>query len=445
MAKAKTKYVCTNCGHQQVKWGGKCPQCQSWNTLVEQAETSTSRGPSVEPIALTDVPKEQSGQMRLRTQIGELDTLLGGGLVSGSLTLIGGDPGVGKSTLLLMVAGQLATRGLPVLYASGEESAQQIQIRAQRLGVHSEKLFLLPTSKFEDIKNAALKIKPVLVIIDSVQTVAIAELPAHAGSVSQVRAVAHEAMVFAKQNHISTFLVGHITKSGDLAGPKIMEHFVDTVLYFEGDGRSSLRALRTVKNRFGAAGELGFFEMSGGGLIEVPDASGRLLAERNVNVAGTAVVATLEGSRPLLAEIQALVGPPGTHTPARTCVGIDRSRLLMLLAVLQKHGISIHDRNIFVNVAGGIQISEPAADLAVALAVFSSYADMALPAECIVLGELGLVGEVRSVPQPLLRLKEAARYGFTSAITHHSARQLDQREVDIQGVHQFAELLARFR
>ena len=399
----------------------------------------------MEAIALTDVPKEQSGQMRLRTQIGELDTLLGGGLVSGSLTLIGGDPGVGKSTLLLMVAGQLATRGLPVLYASGEESAQQIQIRAQRLGVHSEKLFLLPTSKFEDIKNAALKIKPVLVIIDSVQTVAIADLPAHAGSVSQVRAVAHEAMVFAKQNHISTFLVGHITKSGDLAGPKIMEHFVDTVLYFEGDGRSSLRALRTVKNRFGAAGELGFFEMSGSGLIEVPDASGRLLAERNINVAGTAVVATLEGSRPLLAEIQALVGPPGTHTPARTCVGIDRSRLLMLLAVLQKHGISIHDRNIFVNVAGGIQISEPAADLAVALAVFSSYTDMALPAECIVLGELGLVGEVRSVPQPLLRLKEAARYGFTSAITHHSASQLDQNEVDIQGVHQFAELLARFR
>jgi DNA repair protein RadA/Sms len=349
---------------------------------------------------------------------------------------------VGKSTLLLMVAGRLADRGLPVLYASGEESAQQIQIRAKRLGIDSKTLFLLPTARFEDIAEAARKLRPVLMIIDSVQTVSVDDVPAHAGSVSQVRAVAHQAMVFAKLNNISTFLVGHITKSGDLAGPKIMEHFVDTVLYFEGDGRTSLRALRTVKNRFGAAGELGFFEMSGSGLIEVPDASGRLLAERTIGVAGTSVVATMEGSRPLLAEIQALVGPPGCHTPARTCVGVDRARLLMLLAVLQKHGVSVHDRNIFVNVTGGIQISEPAADLSIALAVFSSFTDVPLPDDCIVLGELGLVGEVRSVPQPLLRMKEAARYGFVSAIAHRSATLLDQRALKIRPVERIADLLA---
>lgn len=443
MAKQKTKYECTECGYEQVKWMGKCPQCNAWNTLTEVVASKPSqRGSGQEPIRLTDVITAHGGEVRLKTGFGELDTLLGGGLVSGSLTLIGGDPGVGKSTLLLMVAGAFAKRGLPVLYASGEESAQQIQLRAKRLGIHSETLYLLPTAQFEDIEAAAKRLSPVLVIVDSVQTVSVQHAQGHAGSVGQVRAVAHQAMVFAKKSNVATFLVGHITKSGDLAGPKIMEHFVDTVLYFEGDGKTTLRGLRTVKNRFGAAGELGFFEMSDSGLIEVSDASGRLLEESTPGVPGTAVVATIEGSRPLLAEIQALVGPPGNHSPARTCVGADRSRLLMILAVLQKHGINIHDRNVFVNVTGGLQISEPAADLAIALAIHSSYSDQAVPEGYLVLGEVGLVGEIRSVSQPTLRMKEAARYGFKTALTHRNAQDLDQNALDVVGVRSFREVLA---
>jgi DNA repair protein RadA/Sms len=445
MARQKTKYVCQECGYQQVKWLGKCPECSQWNTFEEQLATPTrSKSTSqAKAVSLTDVPLNTGGEIRTRTGIPELDATLGGGMVSGSLTLIGGDPGVGKSTLLLMVAGRLADRDLPVLYASGEESVEQIRMRAKRLGVHSDTLFLLSTGHLEDVLTAAAKLKPLLVIIDSVQTMSAEDLPGLPGSVSQVRGVAHKAMVFAKQHNTATMLVGHITKSGDIAGPKVLEHFVDTVLYFEGDGRSSLRALRAVKNRFGAAGELGLFEMTSTGLTEVPDASSRLLAERNIGVPGTAIVATLEGSRPMLAEIQALVGPPGPATPARTCVGVDRSRVLMILAVLQKTGVPLHDRSVFVNVAGGLSISEPAADLAIAVAICSSFNEQAVPSDYVVLGEIGLVGEVRSVPGPILRLKECARHGFRNAILHESLADLDIAGLRIQGVAKVAEVLNR--
>jgi len=379
----------------------------------------------MEPVALSAVQAESSGEMRMSTTIAALDNTLGGGLVAGSLTLLGGDPGVGKSTLLLMMLGRLAGKGLPVLYVSGEESVRQIRLRAQRLGIHSDSLFLVSHTDYRAIEETTRKLKPLVVVIDSVQTVGIKEEPGLPGTVNQVRTVAHQAMMFAKQTDTATLLVGHITKSGDLAGPKVLEHFVDTVLYFEGDGRSSLRVLRTIKNRFGPSGEIGLFEMVTEGLVEVPDASTRLLGQRTIGCPGTAIVSTLEGSRPLLAEVQALVGESTNHSPARTCVGVDRNRVLMIVAVLQKAGVPLADRDIFVNATGGLSLNEPAADLAIAMAIATSFRNVTIPANTIIVGEVGLVGEVRAVSRPLHRLQEAARHGFQYALVPKNAASLD--------------------
>ena len=422
MAKNRTIFVCAECEYQNPKWLGRCPECKAWNSLTEQSSVNsappvqTLRGNKAAPTPIHEVSLASGGELRVTSGIGELDTPLGGGLVHGSLVLLGGDPGVGKSTLLLMAAHRFAERGPPVLYASGEESVQQVRMRAERLGVHAPSLHLLSSTDWTHIEASCRALKPAVLVVDSVQTVAAPELANLPGSVTQVREVAHRAMNLAKGSQTAILLVGHVTKSGDLAGPKVLEHFVDTVLHFEGDGRSALRILRAVKNRFGPAGELGMFEMAEDGLRPVPDASARLLQERRQDAAGTAVVAALEGSRALLAEVQALVGPPMPQTPARTCIGVDRTRVQMLAAVAEKHGVRLHDRDIYVNAAGGVRLTEPAADLAILAAMASSLADVPLPTDAIWLGEVGLVGEIRAVPHPALRLREAQRHGFTRVI-----------------------------
>lgn len=420
MAKVRTRYVCSDCGYEAPKWMGRCPTCKAWNTLqehVSDARPTKRAAPSLSssdaPVPLSQVPTTAGGgEVRVRTGIGELDGVLGGGLVAGSLVLVGGDPGVGKSTLLLMAMDHFARKGLDVLYVSGEESVRQIHLRASRLGIEGERLLLLSHTDFQHVEQVVRQHQPRVLVLDSVQTVYLPQLDALPGSISQVREVAHRAMLLAKATGTSVILVGHVTKSGHLAGPKVLEHLVDTVLHFEGDGRTALRVLRAVKNRFGPAGELGVFEMSDKGLEEVPDASARLLRERVDGAPGTAVVATMEGTRALLAEVQALVGPATPATPARTCVGVDRNRLLMLAAVLGKAGLAVHDRDLFVNATGGVRLDEPAADLAVVAAIASSLTDRALDPHTMLIGEVGLVGEIRAVPHPRPRVREAARHGF---------------------------------
>jgi DNA repair protein RadA/Sms len=425
---------------------GKCPECKSWNSLVEVTQNAAPKRAGLgkattRPVALGDIPRTGSGELRHLTQIAEFDNVLGGGLVAGSLVLIGGDPGVGKSTLLLMALDRYVRRGLKALYVTGEESLQQVRMRADRLGIDSS-LMLLSSTSYEHIEASVRELNPSILVLDSVQTVAVGELESIAGSVSQVREVAHRAMSLAKNDGVATLLVGHITKSGNLAGPKVLEHFVDAVLHFEGDGSSSLRMLRTIKNRFGPSGELGMFEMLGSGLQEVPDASARLLRERPEETAGTAVVASIEGSRPLLTEVQALVGRPVAGTPGRTCVGVDRTRVSMLAAVVEKADISVYDRDIFVNVAGGIKLSEPAADLGIFAAIVSSLVERPIIKGTLIFGEIGLTGEIRSVPQPALRLKEAVRHGFERVIGPAKLRCELPETVEYRGVSNVREALA---
>ena len=443
MARSKTTHTCQACGYSTPKWMGRCPDCKEWNSFIEEVSGPRSKrsAPSVTPTPLLEISADRGGEIRLRTGLGELDNPLGGGLVAGSLVLIGGDPGVGKSTLLLMAADRFAARGLPVLYVTGEESLSQVRLRADRLGVASASLLLLASTAWDQIEDAVRSVKPVAVIIDSVQTVAVPELDSIPGSVTQVREVAHRAMKLAKSGTTSVILVGHITKSGSLAGPKVLEHFVDTVLYFEGDGRSQLRILRSVKNRFGAAGELGLFEMADDGLREVPDASARLLEERQADAPGTAVIATLEGNRPLLTEVQALVGRPSPAIPARTCVGIDRNRILMLAAILEKAGVPLHDRDLFVNAAGGVRLGEPAADLGAVAAIYSSFTEAPIAANTLLFGEVGLVGEVRAVSHPGPRLKEAARHGFRRVFAPKSCVEHAPPGLEVIGIRSVRELL----
>jgi DNA repair protein RadA/Sms len=367
-------------------------------------------------VELHTVDLKRGGEVRLLTGLRELDNVLGGGIVASSLVLIGGDPGVGKSTLLLMAIGRLAARGHTVLYATGEESAVQVRLRADRLGVSGQGVWLLPTTDFTHVEAIIQEHRPAVVVVDSVQTLSLPEVPGIAGSVSQVRGVAHRAMRLAKTRNTAVILVGHINKSGAIAGPKVLEHFVDTVLQFEGDGSHELRVLRSVKNRFGASGELGLFEMASDGLIEVPDASARLLRERLEDAPGTAVVAALEGQRPLLIEIQALAGRTPAPVPARTASGVDRTRVLLVVAVLQKLGLSLHDQDVFVNAAGGVRVLEPAADLGIAAALISSLVGNPIEERTVFFGEIGLVGEVRSVSQPERRIREAARQGFVKVL-----------------------------
>ncbi|MBX2802308.1 MAG: DNA repair protein RadA [Myxococcales bacterium] len=444
MAKAKRQFRCKECEGISAKWMGKCPDCGAWNTLEEQVAEGATGARKVTPAAavrLADVPMGSGGEVRVRTGIQELDNVLGGGLVAGSLVLIGGDPGVGKSTLLLAALDGFSRKGVPVMYASGEESLQQVRMRAERLGVQGDSLWLAAETDFGRIEAAVRAEQPRVAVIDSVQTVTSSEIGSVPGSVAQVREVAHRCMLLAKGTGVAILLVGHVTKTGELAGPKVLEHLVDTVLQFEGDPSSGLRVLRATKNRFGAVGELGMFEMTDGGLREVPDASARLLEERARGASGTAVTCAMEGSRALLAEVQALVGHPGPQIPARTCVGVDRSRVLMLCAVLQKAGLSMHDRDVFVNAAGGVRLVEPAADLGMLAAIASSRMDRTVPSDMALFGEVGLVGEVRATTHALPRLKEASRHGFSRVVAPARVAKDAPEGMNVVGVRSVREVL----
>jgi DNA repair protein RadA/Sms len=420
--KAKTIFSCTECGGQTLKWQGQCPHCQAWNTLIEAAveetRTSTHRYASLggvsEVIALGQV--EAADFPRLPTLIGEFDRVLGGGLVEGGVVLIGGDPGIGKSTLLLQAAARLSEQ-VPVLYVSGEESAQQVALRARRLGVNASKVRLLAEIELEKIQAVLAREKPRVAVMDSIQTLYSSALTSAPGSVAQVRECAAQLTRSAKQTGTCVIFVGHVTKEGTLAGPRVLEHMVDTVLYFEGDTHTSFRLVRAFKNRFGAVNEIGVFGMTEKGLREVSNPSALFLSQHPAGVAGSCVMVTQEGTRPLLVELQALVDTCHGGVPRRLTVGLELNRLAMLLAVLHRHaGIACYDQDIFVNAVGGVRIAEPGADLAVTLAIVSSLRGRPLPAKHVVFGEVGLAGEVRPVQRGQERLREAAKLGFTHAI-----------------------------
>jgi DNA repair protein RadA/Sms len=454
MAKAKTAYVCSDCGAEYPKWQGQCEACGAWNTLSAfVVEPAKEAGAAVRRVgyAGTEASKVRplasvAGEIEQRhlIRIGELDRVLGGGLVEGSVVLVGGDPGIGKSTLLLQTLAALGER-LPGLYVSGEESLAQIAARGHRLGLELGPLRALAETCVERILEHAVAEKPRVVVIDSIQTIWTETLPAAPGSVSQVRESAARLTRFAKQSGISVFLVGHVTKEGGIAGPRVLEHMVDAVLYFEGEVGSRFRVLRAFKNRFGAVNELGVFAMGDKGLREVPNPSAIFLSSRQGTTPGSAVMVTREGTRPLLVEVQALVDQSNLGNPRRVALGLEQNRLAMLLAVLHRHGgAAVFDQDVFVNVVGGIRVQETAADLPVLLAVLSSFRDRALPDKTVAFGEVGLSGEVRPVPNGEERMKEAAHHGFRRAIVPQAnapKKSARMGELEIVGVDTLREAI----
>ena len=415
--KQKSTYVCSECGGQFPKWSGKCPLCGEWNTITEEV-VSVSRSQAAahraEVISINDIGTQ--AETRYHTGIGELDRVLGGGIVPGELMLIGGDPGIGKSTLLLQICGFLG-KEYTLLYVSGEESARQIKLRAERLGVGGNRISLLCETDMDAILDTMRTQKPDMVVIDSIQTVSLAEISSSPGSVTQVRECASALMQEAKSADIPTFIVGHVNKDGAIAGPKVMEHLVDCVLYFEGDPQSNYRLLRCTKNRYGATNEIGVLEMRDNGLCEVENPSKMLLAGRPQNVSGTCVACVMEGTRPLLAEVQGLVSPTGFGNPRRMSTGFDNNRLALLLAVLEKRaGFFFSNLDAYLNIVGGLRLTEPAADLPVALALISSIKDKPIGEGVVAFGEIGLAGELRAVSGAEQRIAEAARLGFTRVI-----------------------------
>ncbi len=416
MAKAKSVFVCSECGAAALKWMGMCPSCGEAGTLSEQAAERgvRSTGPAASPVALAQVEAREAE--RLSSGLPELDRVLGGGLVVGQVTLIGGDPGIGKSTLLLQSLAALGA-ARKVVYVSGEESAEQVALRARRLGLDAKGVGLLAEIQLERILGALEAARPEVAVVDSIQTLWSEALQSAPGSVAQVRECAAQLARHAKKSGMALFIIGHVTKDGAIAGPRVLEHIVDTVLYFEGDPNSAYRLVRAIKNRFGAVNELGVFAMTDKGLRAVSNPSALFLQRHEKDVAGSCVLATLEGTRPLLVEIQALVDAAHAPNPRRLSVGLEQNRLAMLLAVLHRHaGIATVDQDVFVNAVGGVRIGEPAADLAVALAVVSSLADRPIPGKVVAFGEIGLAGEVRPAPRGQDRLKEAAKLGFDKAI-----------------------------
>jgi len=429
MARSRIDYECSNCGHRTAKWLGRCPDCSQWNTFVEVRPVAETTGKAAArtqgarlgrqteegPKPVTQLGSEADA-VRFESGIGEFDRILGGGIVPGSVTLIGGEPGVGKSTLLLQVAAGLARQGHRVLYASGEESAGQVRDRAARLDGLHDFLFLQSETQLDRVLDGAERTSPAVLVVDSVQTAFVPDVGSTPGSVSQVREVAARLVLHAKATNRAVLLVGHVTKAGELAGPRTLEHIVDAVIYFEGSANPPFRVLRGQKNRFGSTGELGLFSMGAGGLEEVPEPSAALLADRPTGRPGTVVAACMEGTRCLLLEVQALVAPGFPGSVRRTALGVDPGRLAMLVAVLGKADYVLHDKEVYVNVVGGVRISETAADLAVAAAVLSSLLERAPAPNWVVLGEIGLTGELRSVPRLEQRLQEAARHGFERAL-----------------------------
>jgi DNA repair protein RadA/Sms len=449
----KSVYACAECGHSSPKWMGQCPSCHRWNTLHEEVAPdvrSSSRAPSpggaAKPIRLAEVVASEDE--RIRTGITELDRVLGGGVVPGMLVLLGGDPGIGKSTLLLTALDRLAKQlsGRPVLYVSGEESARQVKLRADRLGVDAPNLHLLAETDASRVLHVASQLEPAVLAVDSIQTQYLPELASAPGTVTQIREVTARLMGYAKTTETPVFLVGHVTKDGSIAGPRVLEHIVDTVLYFEGGGAHPYRVLRAHKNRFGSASEIGVFEMKSRGLAEVANPSALFLAERPQDAAGSAVTAALSGTRTLLVEVQALVAPTGFGTPRRTALGLDPARVALLAAVLEKKvGLDILGCDLFVNVAGGMTLEDPAADLATVAALASSFRDKVIDARTLVLGEVGLAGEVRAVAQAEARLSEAARLGFRRAvIPAGNARHAEvPRSIEVVGVETVGDALDR--
>jgi len=449
MAKLKTHFSCQACGYQSAKWLGKCPDCGAWGSLVEELPTPESGGARPawgagsgggRPVALSEVQGEE--EARRHTGIEELDRVLGGGVVPGSLVLLGGDPGIGKSTLLLAALDRLSHGG-PVLYVSGEESLRQTKMRAERLGVQGQALHLFAETDASRVLAAANQLQPVALVVDSIQTMFLPELGSAPGSLGQVREVAGRLMAYAKQSGVPTFLVGHVTKDGSIAGPRVLEHMVDTVLYFEGERGHPFRILRAHKNRFGSTNEIGVFEMKAGGLVEVKDPSALFLSERPAGKAGSVVTCTLSGTRPLLVEVQALVAPTGYGTARRTTIGVDSNRVALLAAVLEKkEDVPLVGCDLFVNVAGGMSLSEPACDLAVCAAMVSSLQNRPLDPHTLVLGEVGLAGEVRAVGQADARLAEAAKMGFTRVVMPKgSASRLEGSSLTVMGASTLTEAL----
>ncbi len=421
MSKVKSAWCCNDCGHKQLKWSGQCPTCKNWNCLQEEIEAAVKSrfeaavGLENKPMRLKDVPLHKTP--RIMSGMGEFDRLIGGGLVPGSLTLVGGEPGIGKSTLMMQLAFQLARQGLTVLYVSGEESLEQTTLRAHRLGIETDNLLILSETHFSQIKAHVDAINPDIMIVDSIQIVYKADLPSAPGSVTQVRETTTEFMHLAKGRNIAIFLIGHVTKSGEIAGPKVLEHLVDSVLYFEGDKQHQFRMIRVVKNRFGATDEIAVFTMHGSGLKEVPNPSEIFLEERKKGSIGSIIIPTLEGTRPILVEAQALVSDTSYPSPSRRAIGIDQNRLSLLLAVLDKRmGYQLHKCDVFVSIAGGLKIVEPAIDLGIIMSVTSSLRGKAVDPDTLFIGEVGLGGEVRSVPRIESRIKEAIHMGFKRCI-----------------------------
>jgi DNA repair protein RadA/Sms len=418
MVRKKTIYICQSCGSVHPKWAGRCEDCNQWNTIIEEIEEKKAGSSKASPLPFHDLQGQVTDYSRIDTNIGELNQVLGGGLVPGSVILLGGDPGIGKSTLLLQLVSKLSLESIPTIYVSGEESIDQIRLRARRLEVSENSIKLLSCTNLDEILASLETQKQTkLVIIDSIQTIYTDELNAAPGTVSQVRSCAQKLIDYAKQRNVCLLMIGHVTKEGTIAGPKILEHMVDAVLYFEGEKDSNFRILRSVKNRYGSVNEIGIFEMRDKGLAEIANPSHLFLTDRPNNVSGSVVFAAIEGSRPVLVEIQALIAPSNMITPRRSVVGWDINRLAMIVAVLGvRYGIALADKEIYLNVVGGMRILEPAADLAVAAALVSAAINKPLEKNTIIFGEVGLSGEIRKVTSSSVRLKEAEKLGFERAI-----------------------------
>ncbi len=452
MEKKKTHFVCQMCAYQSSKWMGKCPSCNEWNTLVEEEMVSPGKSKNAFSVGIGgegEVPQPigevvMSETSRIKTEIGEFDRVLGGGVVSGSAILIGGDPGIGKSTLLLQALNKIASADYKVLYISGEESVRQTKMRAERLSALSPQLFVLAENSLEKILKEVKTLKPKVIVIDSIQTVFTNELQSAPGSIGQVRESSARLVMLAKSKDISTFIIGHVTKEGAIAGPRVLEHMVDTVLYFEGNRGHPYRVLRAVKNRFGASNEIGVFEMKDSGLQEVFNPSEIFLTQRSIDVSGSVVVSCMEGSRPLLVEIQALVSPTNLGVPRRTSIGVDHHRVSLLAAVLERQlTTNLYNKDIFLNVAGGVKVDEPAVDLGIVVAIASSVLNKPVDTKTAFLGEVGLTGEVRGISQVEVRLKEASKLGFESCVLPESNKSRIQGDVTIElyGVSSIKEVI----
>lgn len=439
----KTVYICTECEYKTAKWMGKCPNCGAWNSFAEDVEEAAPAASAAAPKRVSMVPTGDNkatgfqdlvipDYMRQKTGLGELDRVLGGGLVHGSVVLLSGEPGIGKSTLLMQICDALGS-SRRVLYVSGEESGGQLKLRAKRLGVRGENLFILTETNIENILREIDRVKPDVVIVDSIQTIYSATVNSTPGSVTQVRETALSFINKAKNDGISILMVGHVNKEGTIAGPKVLEHMVDAVLYFEGERQQAYRVIRAIKNRYGSTNEIGVFEMSDKGLLEVENPSEMLLAGRPKNISGNCAVCTLEGTRPLIAEIQALVTPTAFPAPRRTTNGIDYNRMCLIIAVLEKRlGLKFYQNDVYLNVIGGLHIDEPASDLSVAMALISSVTNRVIPDDLIAIGELGLAGECRTVANLEQRVKEAARLGFTKAVIPE--RNVEKRTLEVPGI-----------